>query len=76
MKRLVSWGIDDWHGVADSATERSVDLETNNVVDLLPDREKDTLSGWPADHPGVEIIDQDRPGAYARGARDGAPNAL
>ncbi|NEI52384.1 hypothetical protein GR217_32645 [Rhizobium leguminosarum] len=45
-------GVDDW------AWRRGrrygtilVDLETNNVVDLLPDREKDTLSEGLGDHP-------------------------
>jgi hypothetical protein len=50
-------------------------LETNNVVDLLPDRERDTLSGWLADHPGVEVVARDRAGTFARGAREGAPKA-
>lgn len=52
-----------------------IDLEKRQPVDLLPDRESETLARWLIEHPGVELVSRDRGGDYAKGVRQGAPDA-
>jgi transposase len=53
-----------------------IDMETGDVVDMLADREAATVEAWLKEHPGAAVICRDRAGAYAEGARAGAPGAV
>lgn len=52
-----------------------IDAEQRQPIDLLPDREGATLTQWLKNHPEIAVITRDRAGAYADGARQGAPQA-
>ncbi len=52
-----------------------MNMETHEPIDLLEGRAADVLADWLKEHPGIEVIVRDRGGAYAEGARQGAPGA-
>jgi transposase len=69
-------GIDDWAWCKGQRYGTIVvDLETNDVIDLLPDRDAATVRTWLEAHPGIELVSRDRSAAYSQAASEAAPQA-
>jgi transposase len=69
-------------GIGDFAWRRGhsygsivVDLERRQVIDLLPDRQRETVIAWLRENPQVEIICRDRGPGYVAAANEAAPQA-
>jgi hypothetical protein len=52
-----------------------VDLEQHQVVDLLEEATAKAFCDWLLANPGVEVMSQDRRGAFADGSREEAPES-
>jgi transposase len=69
-------GIDDWAWRKGKRYGTIVvDLERSDVIDLLPDRDADTVAAWLKAHPGIEVVSRDRSATYAEASTQGAPQA-
>jgi transposase len=53
-----------------------VDLERHQILDLLPDRQKETAAAWMKKHPEITHVSRDRSSEYASAAAQGAPQAV
>jgi transposase len=70
-------GLDDWaKRKGHTYGTIVVDLERRCPVDLLEDRNAETVAAWLQAHPEVTIVARDRAEAYASGVTQGAPDAV
>jgi len=70
-------GIDDWSWRRGQRYGTIlVDLEAHKIIDLLADREAESVQKWFEAHPKVEVVSRDRGGTSIDGATQGAPLAL
>ncbi len=69
-------GVDDWSWRRGKRFGSIlVNLETHKIVDLLSDREAESVRQWLAAHPQVDVMSRDRGKTYIDGATCGAPQA-
>src|SRR5713226_5986847 len=69
-------GVDDWSWRRGKRFGSIlVNLETHKIVDLLADREAESVRQWLAAHPEVDVVSRDRGKTYIDGATCGAPQA-
>ena len=61
-------GVDDWSWRRGKRFGSIlVNLETHKIVDLLADREAESVKRWLAAHPEVDVVSRDRGGCYIEG---------
>jgi len=53
-----------------------VDLQRHQILDLLPDRQKETAAAWMQTHPEITHVSRDRSSEYASAVAAGAPQAI
>jgi transposase len=70
-------GIDDWSWRRGKRFGTIlVNLQTHKIVDLLADREAESVRQWLAGHPEVDVVSRDRGLVYLDAATSGAPQAI
>jgi transposase len=76
VEQVVQLGIDDFSFRRGRTFGTIlVDLQSHQVIDLLPDRSVDTVSAWMRMHPEIRLVSRDRGGDYASATTAGAPQA-
>jgi transposase len=69
-------GVDDWAWRKGTRYGTVLcDLERGCIIDVLPDREQETLVAWLQQFPEIEIVTRDRSTPYREGITSGAPQA-
>ncbi len=53
-----------------------VDLESHRPIDLLPDRQAESVAAWIRENPEIQVVSRDRASSYASAASEAAPQAI
>lgn len=76
-KGVTAIGVDDWaYKKRKSYGSILVNLHTGKVIDLLPDREQETLRKWLQERPEIEVMSRDRYSNYQKAITLGAPQSI
>jgi transposase len=76
VERVVQLGIDDFSFRRGRKFGTIlVDLQSREIIDLLPDRKAKAASDWMSTHPEIDLVSRDRGKEYASAAASGAPQA-
>jgi transposase len=69
-------GVDDWAWKRGQRYGTLIcDLERGLPIDLLADREVETVSAWLQKHPSIQVVSRDGSKEYAAAIKKGAPTA-
>ena len=70
-------GIDEWAWKKGHRYGTIIcDLEQRRVIDLLPNRNTETVAAWLRQHPDVQVVSRDRASSFADAIAKGAPKAV
>lgn len=70
-------GIDDWaFRKGRNYGTIIIDHETGKPIDLLPERDCETVKQWLEKHPTIEIVTRDRSGEYREAITQALPDAV
>lgn len=70
-------GLDDWaFRKGRNYGTIIVDHENGNPIDLLPDRDSETVQEWLEKHPTIEVVTRDRSGEYRDAINKALPEAV
>ena len=76
VEQVVQLGIDDFSFRRGRTFGTIlVDLQSRQVIDLLPDRSVETVSAWMKAHQEIRLVRRDRAGDYSSAAARSAPQA-
>lgn len=70
-------GIDDWaFRKGRQYGTLIVDHERGKPIELLPERDRETVIAWLENHPTIEVVTRDRSGEYRDAITQALPNAV